>query len=333
MRKIFLSFILFVFSFSFSIYADNNDNNVVIDGDGNVHHAGLIEPVGWYNKALLLGKIAKDEELLRDEEIPETYDPRGILFGSNIPSMNQGNCGSCYAFSGANTVFYSELVNYSRQLGGYTDENKKKIDDFVNSQLRSPNVSMKQCTSYACSGGWYDAGFNLYESKGGALLSKVPYTMQAKKCDFLDQKLKINSWGYVSDSSGYAKQNEIKKHIIKYGAVSVALYSSCLSRNESVKKCSTSSYNHAVTLIGWTKNAYIVQNSWDNNINSYYYYNVNGYPYAVAYVVVKDYQDHITPPQPDNSWMNFVKKAGVVCISLIMTLLLVISIKKFHKKD
>lgn len=284
--------------FSFNLFAEPT----VIDADGNKHYAGLVEPKDWYEKAVALGKVHTDKALLRDSELPEEYDPRGILFGDNIQSLNQGNCGSCYAFAGATTIFYSELVNYSRKIGGYTDENKSKIDEFAKKELRAPNVGMKNCTSYGCSGGWYDSEFDLYTKNGGALLSVVPYSMYAKNCNFLNSDLKIDSWGYVGggNQAGYPSEKDIKKYVITYGAVAVAVASSCLSTSPSVGACRTSSYDHAVVIIGWTKNAYIIQNSWDNKTNSYYYYNVKGYPYAVAFVKVKDFQDQITPsPEPD----------------------------------
>lgn len=334
MLKIFLSFILFFFTFG--IYAEQ-----VIDGDGNSHFAGLVEPKDWYEQAVVLGKI-DSSKLLRDVEIPEEYDPRGILFGDNIQSLNQGNCGSCYAFAGATTIFYSELVNYSRSIGGYIEKNKELIDNFAKKELRAPNVGMKNCTNYGCSGGWYDSQFNLYTEDGGALLSNVPYTTRARLCNFLNPDLKIETWGYVGggNQAGYPSEQDIKRYVITYGAVAVAVHSSCLSTNPDIGSCRTSSYNHAVVIIGWTKNAYIIQNSWDNKINSYYYYNVKGHPYAVAYVKVKDFQDQIKPqpdpnptPIPDNI-VDFLKKAGIVCIALIMTLMLVVLIKKsHHKKD
>lgn len=298
--KIFFSFLFLIsFFFSFSINADDR----VIDGDGNLHHAGLIEPKDWYENALVLGKV-HTTELLQDIEIPDEYDPRGILFGSNIPSLNQGNCGSCYAFAGATTIFYSELINYSRKLGGYTEKNKSAIDDFVKKELRAPNVGMKNCTNYGCNGGWYDKEFDLYSNDGGALLSVVPYSTYNKLCNFLNPDLKIESWGYVGggNQAGYPSEQDIKRYVITYGAVAVAIHSSCLSKDPNISKCRTSSYNHAVVIIGWTKNAYIIQNSWDTNLNSYYYYNTKGYPYAVAFVKVKDFQDEIKPepkPEPD----------------------------------
>ena len=200
MRFLFSFLLVISFFFSFNIKAEDT----VVDGDGNVHHAGLVEPTNWYENAVLLGKV-HTTELLQDMEIPEEYDPRGVLFGSNIPSLNQGNCGSCYAFAGATTIFYSELINYSRKLGGYTDKNKEAIDNFVKKELRAPNVGMKNCTNYGCSGGWYDQEFDLYSNDGGALLSVVPYSTYNKLCNFLNPDLKIESWGYVGggNQAGY----------------------------------------------------------------------------------------------------------------------------------
>lgn len=339
MQKLFLYFFILSFLFSFNLYSQE-----VVDGDGNVHQAGLVEPKDWYEKAVALGKV-ETSELLRDIEIPEEYDPRGVLFGDNIQSLNQGNCGSCYAFAGATTIFYSELVNYSRSIGGYIEKNKELIDNFAKKELRAPNVGMKNCTSYGCSGGWYDSQFNLYTEDGGALLSNVPYTTRSRLCNFLNPDLKIETWGYVGggNQAGYPSENDIKRYVITYGAVAVAVHSSCLSTNPQVGTCRTSSYNHAVVIIGWTKNAYIIQNSWDDKLNSYYYYNVKGHPYAVAYVKVKEFQDEIKPqpkpepdpkpnpdPQPD-PYNNFKFATIFVIIGLIIGGL--VAYFSFKKKD
>lgn len=93
--------------------------------------------------------------------VPNTLDLRPTL----SPILDQGDCGSCWAFSLTSTLTDSLLI------GG------KKVPQLSPQYL----VDCAQNAS-GCSGGYFDAAKYLIAPKGAPLLSKYPYTGKDGLC-------------------------------------------------------------------------------------------------------------------------------------------------------
>ena len=294
MKRFLLAISLISFlNFFNPVYADSH---LVVDGDGVTHYSGLAPlPVDFHKKAKEKGLYAQKEDLLFDEELPETYTPLEELLGF-IPDYSQGNYGTCYAFAGAYTIFLSEAINLSKLNHGYENA-KELVDDYMLHKMFAPNVGITACTEWS-NGGWYFEMFDNWTEKGGALLSDVAYSGSGyRRCNFLDSSIKGVEYRLLEKPTA----SDIKRAVMKFGAVAVAVHSSCLSKNSNVGACKTTSFNHAVVIVGWTKTHWIIQNSWDSNTqNVFWYISQNSSPYNPTYVVVKDHTEKIVPmPSPD----------------------------------
>ena len=322
-RRVMKRFLLAISLISFlnffnPVYADSH---LVVDGDGVTHYSGLAPlPVDFHKKAKAKGLYAQKEDLLFDEELPETYTPLEDLLGF-IPDYSQGNYGTCYAFAGAYTIFLSEAINLSKLNHGYENA-KELVDDYMLHKMFAPNVGITACTEWS-NGGWYFEMFDNWTEKGGALLSDVAYSGSGyRRCNFLDSSIKGVEYRLLEKPTA----SDIKRAVMKFGAVAVAVHSSCLSKSSSVGACKTNSYNHAVVIVGWTKTHWIIQNSWDSDTqNVFWYISQNSSPYNPTYVVVKDHTEKIVPmpsPDPDPAPIDHKNIFMIVLVCLFVFILI-----------
>ena len=319
MKRFLLAISLISFlNFFNPVYADSH---LVVDGDGVTHYSGLAPlPVDFHKKAKERGLYAQKEDLLFDEELPETYTPLEELLGF-IPDYSQGNYGTCYAFAGAYTIFLSEAINLSKLNHGYENA-KELVDDYMLHKMFAPNVGITACTEWS-NGGWYFEMFDNWTEKGGALLSDVAYSGSGyRRCNFLDSSIKGVEYRLLEKPTA----SDIKRAVMKFGAVAVAVHSSCLSKNSNVGACKTTSFNHAVVIVGWTKTHWIIQNSWDSDTqNVFWYISQNSSPYNPTYVVVKDHTEKIVPmpsPDPDPAPIDHKNIFMIVLVCLFVFILI-----------
>jgi hypothetical protein len=297
-------------------------DETIIDADGNIHRGGLAPlPDDWEAIAREQGLFAEPEDLLFDVELPEVYTPIGSLFGF-IPAISQGAFGTCYAFAGAYTVFLAEAKNRSRLQGGY-ENYKEGMDWYMRNMMIAPNTGIKACSQYG-NGGWWDPLFDHYIRRGLALLSNVPYVGRGySRCDFLDPNLRGDSWRIIG---ARASVSEIKRAVIRFGAVAIGIQSNCLSKSSTVRECPTRNYNHAVVIYGWTRTHFLIQNSWDASRNTVVYYlHKNSSPFKASYVVPKNHVERVVPrpnptPRPNNNqwWMFLILGLAVIAGSITL---------------
>jgi len=184
------------------------------------------------------------EEILT---LPDSFDARQKGWIAGI--RNQGQCGSCWAFSVAATM----SANYAKKHGG------------------SPPILSEQqlvdCSpsDHGCNGGWPLSTF-AYAQKGVELDSAYPYRATTGTCKFDASKVKakVASYGYTSKSV-----DGIKQAVYNNGEISVAVNANKMQSYHggiiTATGCSTS-INHAVNVVGWGASGstkyWIVRNSW-----------------------------------------------------------------------
>jgi len=110
-----------------------------------------------YYKGLKKGS-QKNVVLLEESSIPDSVDWRNTAV---TPIKDQGQCGSCCAFS---TV--GALEGVSALFGD------KTLRSFSESQLVDCSSSYG---NYGCNGGWMDNGFKFVVDHGIELESEYPY--------------------------------------------------------------------------------------------------------------------------------------------------------------
>ncbi len=167
------------------------------------------------------------------------------------PIKDQGICGSCWAFSAISSLESNyalkngELLNLSEQgvLGCSGLGNCAEGGFFVDVYswlMEIPEASLYKEESFPYAG-------------KDVCQTNTPAT-----------DIKVTNFGMVNGKS----QNQIKKALVKYGAVSAALYSNNTDFYDYtggvIQGNNDGRADHAISIIGWddTKQAWLIKNSW-----------------------------------------------------------------------
>jgi uncharacterized repeat protein (TIGR03803 family) len=212
--------------------------------------------------------------MLGEPALPSYWDWR--QHNGVTPVKNQGNCGSCWAFSTVGTMEAMILIT----SGTTTDLSEQ--------QLVSCNTS-----GWSCDGGNY--AFDMEISPGAMLESCFPYQAANVACQSgCPYAYHLSSWGYVGNSSSVPSTTAIKNAIYTYGPISVCVavdnyfqgYSGGVFNNNSA-----TSIDHAVVLVGWddANGCWIMKNSWGTGWGESGYmriaYGCDQIGYSAAYAV------------------------------------------------
>ncbi len=209
--------------------------------------------------ATSLSRISHFETIERKiKSTASKYDARKHSHVS--PVRDQQSCGSCWAF--AAVAMY--------------ESNYLKVRGSSSMSVNASEQHVLDCVDGDCDGGfsWKVFDWLVDDRKKIAKESVYPYSANDQSCGSTSGHYKAISWGIVhpsGDISKIASVNDIKKAILKYGAVkaSVVVTSGFHHYTNGVfgdmnSNYSSPSSNHAVLIIGWddAKGAWIIKNSW-----------------------------------------------------------------------
>jgi len=198
------------------------------------------------------------------------------------PVYNQGQCGSCWAFSATEQT--ESMTCLQNNLSNYIQNSMQQVVDC-------------DTTSYGCSGGWTYSAYEYIEGAGGQdTYASYPYTAVNGQCSFKSANIqsKISNWGWVGQNAEATMQN----YILSTGPLSICVdaeswqyYNGGVVMHGSCGQ----SIDHCVQITGYGTqsgtNVWIVRNSWGASwgYSGYLYveygYNVCGiadYPSTVA---------------------------------------------------
>jgi len=198
------------------------------------------------------------------------------------PVYNQGQCGSCWAFSA------TEQIESMSCIGGSTGGN------YIQNSMQQ--VVSCDTTSDGCGGGWTYSAYEYVEQAGGQdSLSSYPYTCQNTACAFNPNTIqsKLASWQWV----GQGSEPTMRSYVLSTGPLSIcADAESWQYYNGGVIGAGCGqSVDHCIQITGYGQfqgqNVWVVRNSWGTGwgYSGYLYVayggnhcDISGYPSTVA---------------------------------------------------
>ena len=174
------------------------------------------------------------------EENVKVADCDWVAQGYVTPVKNQGQCGSCWAFSAT-----GGLEGLSKAKG--------ELQSFSESQLVDCSASYG---NHGCNGGLMDNAFKYVKAHGIVHEDEYPYVAKVNKCKINSGDFKIT--GYTDVKTCTNLGNAIQGQV-----VSVAVDASNWSPYKSgvFSNCRTG-LNHGVTLVGVKDGNWWIKNSW-----------------------------------------------------------------------
>lgn len=177
-----------------------------------------------------------------------TTDIDWSTLGKVTPVRNQGNCGSCWAFSAIGAVESEVMIKRGLSTG--------------------PNLSEQQlvsCTrvspydNYGCNGGWMVPAFKFMMTTAGiATEAKYPYTASNGSCRTALRAYRLSGYNVVARDRCGDLLTALQTRPISV-AVDATNWSSY--RTGVFNNCAVN-INHAVLLVGSTASTWRIKNSW-----------------------------------------------------------------------
>ena len=223
--------------------------------------AEVAEVRNGYRKGLLNIKKNKNAGaatfiIPENVRIPEAVDWR--TKGAVTEVKNQGQCGSCWAFSATGSL---EGQNY-RKTGKLVSLSEQNLID----------CSYK-FGNQGCQGGLMDSAFQyVKENHGIDTEDSYPYKADNEKCHFSQNNIGASDVGYVDIPEG--DEATLMKAVATMGPISIAIDASKESFQFYSKgiydepACSSKDLDHGVLIVGYGtekgQDYWLVKNSWGN---------------------------------------------------------------------
>jgi C1A family cysteine protease len=153
---------------------------------------------------------------------------------------NQGQCGSCWAFSATGV-----MESWSLQKGASVNLSEQQLVDCSRPQ-----------GNQGCNGGWPSSALNYVKANGITTESAYAYTAKDQACKTQGGSFKINGFSSHSGCNGLSGQINNSPVSVTVDATNWSPYRSGVFNN-----CA-SSINHAVLLVGVVGGNWKIKNSW-----------------------------------------------------------------------
>ncbi|KAK7605219.1 hypothetical protein V9T40_007077 [Parthenolecanium corni] len=226
---------------------------------GDLLHHEFIRMMNGYRRDLNLSRVSGENKgsffmVPHNVTVPDVVDWRQS--GAVTPVKNQGQCGSCWAFS---------------TTGSLEGQHFRKTGKLVSLSEQNLVDCSKKFGNNGCAGGLMDNAFSYIKANDG-IDTEISYPYEAK-----DDKCRYNPAASGATDTGFidipeADEEKLKIAVATVGPVSVAIdashesfqfYSSGVYHE---KRCSTVQLDHGVLVVGYGtengKDYWLVKNSW-----------------------------------------------------------------------
>ena len=191
-----------------------------------------------------LGTVVPTEAIVdgSSQEDISVGDVDWVAAGAVTAVKDQGQCGSCWAFSttggleGLSMLAYGTLQSFSEQ-------------QLVDCSAKYGNM--------ACNGGLMDNAFKFVKDNGIVLESEYAYTAKKQNCAIATGPFKISGFTDIKNCNDLANGVAGRPISVAVDATNWSSYKSGVFTN-----CSTR-LNHGVTLVGVTDQYWKIKNSWN----------------------------------------------------------------------
>lgn len=222
-----------------------------------LHHEFVSTHNGFkrnYRQYAMTGSTYLEPANVNDSHLPHTVDWRDK--GAVTPVKNQGQCGSCWAFS---------------TTGSLEGQHFRKTNMLVSLSEQNLVDCSSEFGNNGCNGGLMDNAFRYVKENGGIdTEASYPYNGTEGKCHFSRRRVGATDSGYVDIESGNERQ--LKRAVATVGPISVAIDASHQSfqfYSEGVydePDCDSEQLDHGVLVVGYgTLDGmpyWLVKNSW-----------------------------------------------------------------------
>lgn len=217
-----------------------------------------------------LPEVQRAPSMVNPSALPDSFD--WTTKGAVTPVKDQGQCGSCWAFSSIGNI-----------EGAWYLANKKLVS------LSESELVDCSTTSYGCSGGWpFWAMSDILKSPiNGRVDTEAgyPYKAQNAKCAFdantVGATIK-NYTSYCHEGTAACTETQIQTLLMKDGPLSVCLNAGAMmlyhSGVSAPTSCAPTAIDHCIVLVGWgvdsaTNTKYWkLKNSWGTTWGEQGYY-------------------------------------------------------------
>jgi len=233
------------FFYRFGVFKGHLDEVMAWNAGNHTYEMGINEysDLTWEEfSQVMLGFTAPDT----DESplfVSKSTPPNDIDWrtkGAVTPVKNQGQCGSCWDFAGVGTVETWHFVKTGELL----------------------NLSEQQVLDCSkggsCGGGMPEQALDWGCRQGLCLTSEYPYTARQGSCKQCAAK-STKCQGSLKVSSEAAQAQALEKNTVSIG---VYIGSNFQSYKSGIFNGPCGSGGHAMVLVGYTADAWIIKNSW-----------------------------------------------------------------------
>lgn len=224
---------------------------------GDLTNQEFVSMMNGFNKTKNMYRTGSNPRFMKPSnvKIPDAVDWRKQ--GYVTPVKDQGQCGSCWAFSAVASL-EGQHFKQATKLVSLSEQN------LVDCSRKYGNMG--------CNGGLMDQAFAyIKDNKGIDTEQSYPYKAIDQKCKFNPQTVGATDTGFTDIESG--DESALESAIATVGPISVAIDASQSSFQfyasgiYSDADCSSEQLDHGVTAIGYDsmgqgQDYYIVKNSW-----------------------------------------------------------------------